>query len=169
MLVVVSIGACQASVPIGKYGPYNDTNMHVIVGAETLTVYRIKGWAFADGSPPALQLEYASPVDISDHEALRQKAVQIWPAFAPYVEAMNLRSAIITATLLQKRSLGDFATTNNKYFGLIVVRDSAGAWHFEDDSVRLPPADWQGGPRVLDVDGRPLPFRAVPRDTIAPR
>ncbi len=164
-LVAGYLSACQGSTPIGQYGPYSPESMHLVLATETLTVYRMKHWTFTDGSAPALQLEYANSLGMSDTNALRRKAVEIWPAFAPYVEDRALESAIITATILRKRSFGVFATTDNQYFGVIAFRDSLRQWHLEGDTARLPDPDWAGGPRLIDASGAAVPFLQTKEST----
>jgi hypothetical protein len=153
-----------ASEPMGQFGAYHERNKQLrLADGETLTVYRVKHWQFGDGSPPALQLEYASPVPVTDSASVRRLAIRIWPAFAPYVEEQGLRTGILTATNLEKVGTPGAWVARTHHYGLIAERDSAGAWHFQGQSEALPPAERSGLPRIFEANGEPLRMGAPPR------
>jgi hypothetical protein len=160
-------GLCSVgspSVPAGQFGPYSDSNRQLrLASGETFVVYRVKRWAFGDGSPPSLQLEYASPVPVSDTATIRQVGERIWPAFAPYVEAAGLRSAILTATNLEKLGVPGAWATRSHHFGLIALRDSLGVWRFQDHAEVLPAVERGAIPRILEPSGVPVPIGASGR------
>jgi hypothetical protein len=160
-------GFCPAaapSVPAGQFGPYSDLNKQLqLASGETFVVYRVKRWTFGDGSPPSLQLEYASPVPVSDSATIRQIGERIWPAFAPYVEAAGLQSAILTATNLEKVGGTGAWMTRTHHFGLIARRDSLGIWSFQGHAEALPPAERDAIPRIFEPSGVPLPIAASGR------
>lgn len=146
-------------MPQGQYGPYppgGEKHLRLDSG-KALDIYRVKYWTFGSGDPPALQLEYEALGSLQDVPALRQTARELWPAFAPYVEALDLDHAIITATKLRRYGLIGFWWVRTNHFGLVVSRDSTGTWRFADDRSPLPPADYARGPQITEPSGSPLP------------
>jgi hypothetical protein len=140
--------------------------MHLLLApTEEVTVYRVKYWSFADGTPPALQLEYEPPFSVDDTVAARREAVHLWPAFAPYLEANGLTCAIVTATNLRRsiRLLSwlpawlPLTTSYFHSFGLVAAKGPDGAWRFEGFTDPLPPAD-STVPRIQLSTGEPLTF-----------
>src|SRR4051812_21293466 len=125
--------------PAGQFGAYATRNkLMYMANGDTLTVYRVKYWHFNDGSSPALQLEFASPVPVSDTAGLARIATQIWPGFLPMVESAQLGTAILTATNLEKVGGPGASVTRTHHLGFIAIRDSLGSWRFKDGGA-LPP------------------------------
>ena len=156
--------ACTLSVPQGQYGPYipgQEKQLRLSTG-DSFVVYRVKYWLFSSGEPPSLQLEYEALDPIADSAALRRRARELWPAFAPYVEALGLRGGIITATRLKRRGFMGVWTVTTTHFGLLENRDSNGIWRFVDDTSPLPPGDFTRGPQIIEPTGKPLPFSHEP-------
>ena len=152
--------ACSPGLPQGQFGPYYRQSEHLVLAAtDTLTVYRVKYWTFKDGSSPALQLEYEAPFAVSDTAAVRREAFQLWPRFAPYVETKHLRAAIITATNFRLSGIWPIASTSHqKHFGLIAEKGPGDEWHLQRDATALPVSDSSGVARIIDRDGKALPF-----------
>jgi hypothetical protein len=156
--------ACSPVVPQGQYGPYlpgNEKHLRLPSG-QSLAIYRVKYWTFSSGDAPAMQFEYEALDPLADTAALRQRARQLWPAFAPYVEASGLRNGIITATKLERHGVPGFWSSTMKHFGLLVSRDAAGTWRFKDDGGVLPPADATRGPQIVEPTGAVMPFATKP-------
>jgi hypothetical protein len=65
-----------------------------------------------------MQFEYGAIDSLSDTVALRARAREVWPAFAPYVEAAGLRDGIITATKLERHGMPGFWTARRMRSGL---------------------------------------------------
>ena len=79
------------------------------------------------------------------------------------MERLGLRSAILTATNLRRRRfLGVSQTAQMRHFGFIARRDSLGAWHFENHSETLAPAERTGAPRIFEADGTPATISRPP-------
>jgi len=150
---------------MGQFGPYHARNKQLrLADGDTFTVYRVKYWTFDDGSAPALQLEFASPVPVSDTAGVRRAAERIWPAFAPYVEGQRLRAGILTATNLEKVGGPGAWATRAVYFGLVARRDSAGTWRFDGHPEALPtPAPGGEAGEILEADGQPFRMAGGPR------
>jgi hypothetical protein len=155
--------ACHSGLPRSQFGEYHRTNRHLVLAdGETLTVYRVKTWTFEDGAPPALQIEYEPSFSVADSDAVREEARKLWPAFMPYVEAIHLTRAIVTATNFRLNGLWPVAwTSTNKSYGFVASRDTAGKWTFVGDPSPLPPAESPGIPRILNPDGSHMPFVGV--------
>jgi hypothetical protein len=148
--------------PAGQFGPYAAQNkLMYLANGDTLTVYRVKYWHFNDGSPPALQLEYASPLPVSDTAGLARIAMQIWPGFLPMVTSAHLGTAILTATNLEKVGGPGAWATRTHHFGLIAVRDSVGSWRLKD-GVELPPLGGSGKFRIVEANGTPFALLTNP-------
>ncbi len=164
--LALAVAACGGEGQlVGQFGPYyRQTKQLRLPSGETLIVYRVKHWTFANGQPPALQLEYEAPFPVSDTARLRALTRRIWPAFAPYVEGAGLRAAIVTATNLQRREAGRAWAAQMQHFGLIAERDSTGRWRLQGDTVTLPPAEPSRTLRIFEADGRPLLVSAIPTD-----
>ena len=158
--LAVAPSACMCGAPMepfGQFGPYHEHNQQIVLQDGTaFTVYRVKHWTFKDGSPPALQLEYASPVPVADTAGVRRTAERIWPAFAQYVEARHLDNAIVTATNLELTGHPGAWFARTHHFGLIAERDSAGRWHFQGHDETLAPPDTSGASGIVEADGKPL-------------
>jgi hypothetical protein len=154
--------SCGARVPMtGQFGPYHDINKLLrLPSGDTITVYRVKYWVFSNGEPPALQLEYASHVPTSDTAAVLAADRVIWPSFAPYLEHLHLKSAILTATILARSAGGAISTRRS--WGTVLIRDETGAWFIRGHPDVLPPADTSSTPRIIDGDGKPLAFMTTP-------
>ncbi len=160
---LVGVLGCGRSQPQGHFGAYRRTDNKILrlASGDTFTVYRVKYWLLRDGSPPALQLEYAPPFPVSDTARLHALTYRLWPAFAPYVRAADTRVAILTATNLVWRgnALAWRATFN--HFGLIAERDSAGTWRLNGERFPLPPAEEGAPPRIFEASGKPLAFQDI--------
>jgi hypothetical protein len=157
---VVLVCSCSPALPQGQFGPYYRQSKHLVLAPrETLTVYRVKYWTFNDGSSPALQLEYEAAFPVSDTAAVRREARHLWPTFVPYVEHRGLRAAILTATNFRLSGVWPIAWTSHDYhFGLIAEKGPGEAWYLQHDAVPLPPSDSAPSPRIIDVNGQPVPF-----------
>lgn len=154
LLFTTTLGAQDAP---GDFGPYHDRNMQLrLATGDTLVVYRVKYWSFDDGSAPALQIEYESPVSVDDTAAAFQQAIRIWPAFAPYVEKLDLSKAIITATNLTKKGGPGHWLTSFKHYGLIAERDGNGDWRIRRREGILPPGEKSAKPRIFEASGVPF-------------
>ena len=162
--VALLVAACGVSVPRGQYGPYvSGQEKHLrLANGQSVVIYRVKYWTFSSGDDPAMQFEYEALDSLSDTVALRRRARELWPAFAPYVESLGLRNGIITATHLNRHGIPGFWTVTTKHFGLLVHRDSVGTWRFKDDGGDLPPAAPLRGPQIIESTGQPMPFPAEP-------
>ena len=156
LCAVLFAAACGAPITQGPYGPYYRHSKHLVLGeAETLTVYRLKTWTFADASsPPAMQLEYEAPFSVTDTGEVRREALRVWPWFAPYVTANGLHIAIITATNLHSGAVP------SGHYGLIAEDGPGNSWRFKDSGGALPPADTSTVPHIIDIDGKPMAFVA---------
>ena len=134
----------QAQEPVGQFGPYHWINKELrLPDGDTLTVFRVKLWQFPSGQSPALQLEYESRISVDDSAGVRRDLLRVWPAFAPYVEAMHLRSAIVTATNITRHGAPPLPWTATFHsYGHILARDPQGAWLFRNEpaSDALPPS-----------------------------
>lgn len=160
-LPALTLFAAACSVqPQSQFGSYSTKNgtIHLADGS-SLTVYRVKRWDFADGSAPALQLEYEPPVSLGDTAAVRRAAERIWPAFEPYVNGHGVKVGILTATRLKQFGGLPFGPlTTMHHFGLIAEKDSADVWHFKGHPSPLPSGDSSQSGRIIDADGTVLPF-----------
>jgi hypothetical protein len=157
ILVCILLWACVASEPAGQFGVYHEHNKRIYLpDGDTLTVYRVKLWEFKDGSPPALQLEYASPVPLSDTVALRRLAERIWPAFVPYVEEARVTTAILTATQLEKVGGPGAWAARTHSFGIVAEHDTGSVWRVRHSRELLPSREQGGKGRIAEADGRPL-------------
>lgn len=156
-LVLIASAGCREGSPRSQFGEYSRHNKELrLASGDTFTVYRVKYWIFNDGSAPALQLEYEAPFPVSDTARLRVLAHRIWPAFAPYVEDLDLGAAVLTATNLRRSGSAFAWTARMQHFGLVAERDTAGIWRLRGDPRPLPPAEVGGPPRIFEPTGAPL-------------
>lgn len=161
---LVAMVACGRSEPVSQFGAYHEpTGSLRLPDGRTMPVYRVKPWTFADGSPPALQLEYEPPVDVADSTAARRVARAVWPVFAPYVVVAGTPVAIVTATNLRRRGGPVAWTATLHHFGLVARRAPDGRWRFDGDTAALPSGLSEfgrpKGPGIFEPDGTPLaPF-----------
>jgi hypothetical protein len=155
---------CGSPAPVrGKFGMYHAANMILqLPTGDTITLYRVKYWRFSSGELPALQFEYASRVSTSDTDAVIAMDRVLWPAVAPYVEHLNLSSAILTATVLSHPLIGSPGTTTIRSYGVTVEHDLDGLWRLNGHPEPLAPADSSGVPSIVMPDKRPLAFMTTP-------
>lgn len=161
MLPVLTVGvlctSCADRPVTGQFGTYPEKTLELrLPGREPIRVYRVKKWTFEDGAPDALQLEFESPSGTTDSNAVSRLAIQIWPYFVPYVEHLELSSAILTATTARWGLRG----WTLAHFGLIADKDSLGAWRFAGEETALPDRDPSGRPHLFAANGVPLLFGA---------
>ena len=115
---------------------------------------------YSEGGASALQLEYESPFSVAaDRVAAHRMARRVWPAFAPYLSALHLEAAILTATNLRRHGGPGAWTSTSDSFGITARRDSVtGDWHLSGDPTPVPAAtdgrDAKAG--VYERDGSPL-------------
>jgi hypothetical protein len=149
---------------MGQFGAYHAQNSVLRLSTgQQLTVYRVKTWTFSDGGVPALQLEYESPVSVSDTAAVRRNGRLLWPTFARYLGANGFRSAIVTATNLRRAGRWPVWGSTQRSYGLVADRDSSGLWRFEQDADVLPPADSGRGTGIYEYSGALLlPTQVLP-------
>lgn len=153
---LIATMACAYDTP-GDFGPYHSKNKQLrLTSGDTLVVYRVKYWRFEDGSAPALQIEYESPASVADTNAVIEQGIRIWPVFAQYVEAAELKRAIITATNLRRRGFAGFWRQSGEHYGLVAERDKSGDWRFEGRQGVLPPTDHPSSPKIFEASGKPM-------------
>ena len=147
--------ACGSPDAVGRFGEYRAHHQFLFLDRnDSLRVFRVKLWRFADGSPPGLQLEYDSrewPVDSASSLAL---ATRIWPTFEPYVEAVGVGTAILTETKLDTTSTLPTIVTSVHHFGVVLQKDSRGHWHFKNSPELVPPSNLSGVNGLTDWTGR---------------
>ena len=166
LVAVFLVGAgCDPAVPVSRFGAYREPTQSLrLAGGDMLPVYRVKLWRVAGGEPPALQLEYEPPFDVTDSVAARRFARAVWPVFVPYVEAAGAPAAIVTATNLRRRGGRLFGTARMRHFGVVAGRGADGRWRLEGDTAALPPGvagvGRPKGPGLFEPDGAPLPLLA---------
>lgn len=149
--------ACSSPDPVGRYGQYGDhTQRLVLDSGDSLKVLRVKLWTFKDGTSPALQLEYEATGAVIDSSHAFTFAKKIWPAFAPYVQAVEVRNAIITATVLDIRHAPLVQTSLMQHFGIVLMQNSNGYWHFRGHPDSLPPLGLSTRKRLTSRNGVPL-------------
>lgn len=170
LLLAATLSACESPQPSGQFGPYpKRTKELTFREGDTLAVYRVKRWAFEDGSPPALQLEYEAPFSVADTIAVRALARRIWPVFVQHVVAQKVSVGILTATNLNQRGTTALWGATMAHFGLIAVRDSLGVWRLQDSGEVLPAPDAAAG-LILEPDGTPFQIAAqtsgIPTSTL---
>jgi hypothetical protein len=78
---------------------------------------------FAEG-PPGLALSYETDLKISDREALRKEAIEIWQDFRLDADRAKVNSAVIMAN--EKPS--GFIMTHNKGRRFLFNRQADGSW-----------------------------------------
>ena len=162
----LSCGLAAPTVPASQFGTYRPPfKLLRLADGDTFTVYRVKYWIFKDRSAPSLQLEYEAPIDVADSVAIRALARRVWPAFVPYVEDLGLHNAIITATNLRRKGTDLAWVSTLHHYGIVVVQDSAGRWHFVHDTVTLPPGQ-RDHATIFERSGAPFDTASA-RRTIA--
>jgi hypothetical protein len=78
-------------------------------------------------APPGLALSYETDLKISDREALRREATEIWQDFRLDAERAKVQSAIIMAN---EKPTGFIITHNNSY-NFVFERRGDGSWPSE--------------------------------------
>jgi len=135
---IIATGPLLAQEPVGQFGPYHWSNKELRLPAgDTFPIYRVKSWQFEDGTPPALQLEYEPPFAVSDSVRVRAELSHVWPAFAPYVEALHLTRAIVTATNLSRHGAPPLPwAASFKSYGFVLERGGDGTWRVSGEPSR---------------------------------
>jgi hypothetical protein len=165
----VTLGGCEAPV-VSQFGAYPTTPATArLPDRREVAVYRVKHWAFDDGSAPALQLEYEPPFDVADTLAVRRFARDVWPVFVPYVMVAGTRAAILTATNLRRRRWLVAGGATVRSFGLTAERGPDGVWRLAGEAQPLPASVREfgspGGVGIFRADGTPLPPFTVSADS----
>jgi hypothetical protein len=78
-------------------------------------------------APPGLALSYETDLKISDREALRREATEIWQDFRIDADRAKVQSAIIMAN---EKPTG-FIITHNAGYNFVFERRSDGSWPSE--------------------------------------
>jgi hypothetical protein len=143
-ILLIAVSGCypfpcgSAAPDVGQFGAYlGPYKLIRLPNGDTLTVYRVKAWTFADGSAPALQIEYQTRVAIADTLAVKTEQRRLWPVFRSYLDQTGFSNAIITATDREYHSSGLAHASRMRSFGTIVLRDATGRWHAKGDIVSL--------------------------------
>ncbi len=162
MLLAMTPVRGRAQEPVGQFGPYhwNNKQMRLLEG-DTLTVYRVKYWVF-NGADPALQLEYESPLPVTDTLGVKHLLGRIWPAFAPYVEHLHLHRAIVTATNLIRQGGPPAWTATFRSYGVVLQREPSGIWHIQNDTLPLPSSLGDDTLLIYEVNGKPMKLSEPP-------
>jgi len=167
LLALLGMITCTPPEPVGQFGPYHRSNKYLRLGSgDSIPVYRVKLWQFADGSPPALQVEYECPALVADTEAVIRFARRVWPLFRPYVDSARVGEAILTATNLHRRGWVWFGTTAFESYGTVAARQADGLWYLKGHAEPLPEPDRSGTPKIFEPSGIALPFKTdypIPR------
>ena len=146
--------------PTGQFGAYHWHNKQLrLPDGDTLTVYRVKLWRFSSGEPSALQIEYEPPTSVADTAAMRRLLRRVWPAFAPYVEYLHLRNAIVTATNLTRHGAPPLPWTATFHsYGFVLQTDTQGQWSVKDDlrGITLPPSLGSDVFLIYEATGAPF-------------
>jgi hypothetical protein len=80
-------------------------------------------------APPGLALSYETDLKVSQREALRQEAIEIWQDFMFDADRAKVDSAVIMAN---EKPTG-FIITSNKSFNFVFGRRPDGTWPSEPD------------------------------------
>jgi len=83
-------------------------------------------------APPGLALSYETDLKISDREALRREATEIWQDFRVDAERAKVQSAIVMAN---EKPTGFIITHNNSY-NFVFERRGDGSWPSEASASR---------------------------------
>jgi hypothetical protein len=142
LLALLSSGCfplmCGRTVPRGQFGLYQPPFLRAqLPDGDTLTVYRVKLWTFADNSPPSLQVEYEAPFPIADSAAVLRLNRRLWPAVVPYAETLGVSGVILTATNFRLQQRGRGATWQLRHYGAVVHRPHATRWMLGTDTIAL--------------------------------
>jgi hypothetical protein len=145
---------------VSQFGSYaGPFKLIRLVSGDTFTMYRVKSWTFNEGGA-ALQLEYQTHADIDDTTAIKTEMERLWSVFRPYVDQTTLGMAMLTATDRRVRGNTVGHVTEMRHFGVLVARDSTGAWHREGEFTSLPDpvqiSTAAGGVGIFERNGQPL-------------
>jgi hypothetical protein len=163
-VVLAALIACGSPEPVGQYGVYRDQvqRLHLDSGG-TVDLFRVKLWSFRNGDAPALQLEYAATSQSIDSTHAYERAKEIWPSIAPYVEGIGVHNAIITATVLQMSRAPMIQASLMRHFGFVFQQDPNGIWHCRGHPDTLPLARRDSRIRLTNADGVPISVEAFSR------
>ena len=125
---------------------------------------------FIHGGSAAVEFEYEASVRIEGASGntpltkeeiaqLQREARAAWPYFAGYANAQGVSAAIVVPSTFRSWGLPWNRRSMVASFPLNANKGSDGRWRFEQDTASLPSADSTALPRIIDVDGKPLPFR----------
>jgi hypothetical protein len=121
--ILVGVIACTTSGP--------PTTSVTLTSGKQIRVRSVGPITFTQ-APPGLALSYETDLKISDREALRKEATDIWQDFRVDADRAKVQSAIIMAN---ERPSG-FIISHNKSYNFVFERRSDGSWPSEATSSK---------------------------------
>lgn len=153
-----------------SFRAYSNPEHLPLPSGDTLKIYRVRYITFIHGGPPAVEFEYEASIQIhgasgntpltrEQTTALQREARALWPYFAGYANGQGVSVAIVVPSTFHSWGLPWNRRSMVASLPLMANREPDGRWRFERDSSSLPAADSTDVPRIIDVDGKPLPFQ----------
>jgi len=121
LLFVLTLSACLAQKLQEIKLPSGDS-----IGVIGMTYMR-----FTDG-PPAMMIKYQTTTSITDTDALRKQAEEVWDHFRSQVELKGLKAAILSANDPPK----GFIFTTNSTYNFVFDQKADGSWHCSYDDKK---------------------------------
>jgi hypothetical protein len=116
-LLVASLG-CSSSTPATK-------NVRLPSGKQIRV--RSVGPILFTQAPPGLALSYETDLRVSDREALRREAIEIWQSFRVDADRAKVQSAVIMA---YEKPTG-FIIMHSQSYNFVFARANDGSWPSE--------------------------------------
>jgi len=149
---------------------YSNAEHLPLPSGDTLKVYRVRYITFIHGGGAAVEFEYQASIPIHGASGntpltkeeigrLRREARAIWPSLVGYATAQGVTEAMVVPSTFHSWGLPWNKRSMVASLPLMASKGPDGRWRFEHDSAALPALDSTVVPRIIDVDGRPLPFR----------
>jgi hypothetical protein len=114
------VGILVVAIGCAKAGPPTEAVTLTSVGRSGRSMRPIQ---FTE-APPGLALSYETDLKVSDREALRKEATEIWQDFRVDADRAKVQSAIIMAN---EKATGFIVTHNNSY-NFVFERRGDGSW-----------------------------------------
>ena len=168
-LIGFRVPSCYTREP-SSFRAYSNAEHLPLPSGDTLKVYRVRYITFIHGGGAAVEFEYEASVPIEGASGntpltkeeiaqLQREARALWPYLVGYATAQRVMEAIVVPSTFHSWGM---PWNKRSMVASFPINASIGLdkrWRFEHDSAALPALDSTVVPRIIDVDGRPLPFR----------
>ena len=131
-MTAIRFTTCAVLIAIAICGCSNNNqqgNPVTLPSGRVIRVLSLTPMHYVNGSPPSLMLRYQTDLKVSDKDALRKEADDIWTKLRFDAEQGNFSSAIISANEIPR----GFILKNSSGYNFAYEKRADGTWHCLDD------------------------------------